>query len=76
MLFYHPSQNNLFLLPENMTGCSIGLSECLWNDGLLLAAALLYKEPQWQIQSDQLRADEDAGSLDHAGNDFWAALLL
>lgn len=41
-----------------------------------MAAALLYKEPQWQIQSDQLRADEDAGSLDHAGNDFWAALLL
>lgn len=33
--------------------------ESLWNGALLLAAARLYKEPQWQIQSDQLRASSE-----------------
>lgn len=58
-LFYHPWQNNLFLLAESITGCRIRMSERLWNGGLLLAAARLYKEAQWQIQSDQLHASSE-----------------
>lgn len=62
--FHHPRQNNLFSLPENIAGCSTevgaggrgSVRESLWNGELPLAAARLYKEPQWQIQSDQQRA--------------------
>lgn len=34
--------------------------ESLWSAALLLAAAPLYKEPQWQIQSDQPQTSSES----------------
>lgn len=56
----YPRLNNTLLLPENLPECSTGMLGSLWRGELPLAAAPLYKEPQWQIQSDQLRASAES----------------
>lgn len=59
-LLCRPRQHYLLLLSENLSECSKGMLGSLWSGELLLAAARLYKEPQWQIQSDQLQTSSES----------------
>jgi len=66
------------LLSESVTECSKGILESLWNGKLLLAVVRQYKEPQWQMQSDQLLASSKRQALEALSywDNFLAVLLF
>lgn len=77
-LFSHPWRNNVFLLSENISARTEGMLESLWGKGALwLAAARLYKAPQWQIQSDHSELPRtDTYPSDPLGQIFGAVQFL